>query len=311
MNKKNLKRIITPLFLALIILFFVFYLRDVDFSTITNIDISIPLLLIATVLSLSFRYLGVFIWRFILKKLGAKDLPKFNILANVYAKSWMGRYIPGTVTWIAGKIYFASQHGISKGRLGVSSLLEAGIQISATMSLSLLILGFDPRLDVFSVEIKLLLVVIGLSSLMLLWPPIFNRLLKLAYKILKRKQPSEEIHVKASLVLKSFGFYLIGSLVAGVSYYFLTASIYPEISPEAMLFIIGAFNLSSALGMATPFVPSGLGVRDGMQLVLLSVIMPKEIALAVTIFSRLWSALVDVIFYLVAAGYHNIKKLAK
>jgi uncharacterized membrane protein YbhN (UPF0104 family) len=59
--------------------------------------------------------------------------------------------------------------------------------------------------------------------------------------------------------------------------------------------------------MIAVFAPSGLGVRDGIQLVLLSLIFPNEIALAITIFSRLWSAAVDVLFYLVAELTYRLK----
>jgi len=306
--KKFAKKLITPIVVLLIIIFFVLYLRDIDYSTFGLLHLSWPLLVLATVISLAFRYWGVYIWKSILKDLGAKNLPPFTTLSNVYAKAWMGRYIPGSVTWIASKIFMANKLGISKSRLAVSSLLEAGMQIVATMSVSLLILGFDPRLDVIPHTTKALMATIAVVLLVMLFPPILNRLLNVVYRIVKKKTGGQELRTNMRAVTRSYLLYAIGTLIMGSMYYFLTLALYPEITPDSYLYLVGAFSLAGALGMATPFVPSGLGVRDGAQLILLSIIMPKEIALAITIFSRLWSAIIDVGFYIIAHGIYRAKE---
>lgn len=304
----KLKPFMAPLFVVLIILFFALYLKDIDYRAFSDLRFSPLPLLAATVISLAFRYWGVFIWRTILSDLGARKLPSFLVLSDVYAKAWMGRYIPGTVTWIAGKIYMANKLGISKSRLTVSAILEAGVQIVATLSLSLFILSLDSRLDVITTEMKLLLVLLAAVSVFMLLPPILNRLLSFVFRLVRKKAAYDELRTNGKATFRSYLLYVIGALIAGGSYYLLTASLYPQIDLGAYWYIVGAFTLAGALGMATPLVPSGLGVRDGVQLVLLSLIMPKEIALAVTVFSRLWSALIDVLFYLVSRiAYRYLK----
>ena len=301
-------KFLMPVFLILVVVFFALYLRDIDYSVFKELRINWVLLLIATIISLGFRYWGVFIWRFILKDLGANNLPRFSLLTHVYAKAWMGRYIPGTVTWIASKIYLANKLGISKSRLAVSSLLEGGMQIVASMAVALLILGIDPRLDVISPQIKLVMILIAVCALVVLYPPIFNTLLRKAYSIIRRRRAYDELRTNGKATIRSFILYALGAILVGSSYYFLTASLYEGTDGSMYWYIVGAFTLAGALGMATPFVPSGLGVRDGAQLVLLSLIMPKEIALAITVFSRLWSALVDVLFYVFAELVHRLHK---
>lgn len=295
------KKLLMPAFLILIVVFFALYLQDIDYSAFNKLRIDWPLLFVASLISLAFRYWGVLIWKFILKDLGARNLPPFSTLSQVYAKAWMGRYVPGTITWIASKIYLANKLGISKSRLAVSSLLEGGMQIVASMSVALLILGVDPRLDVISPEIKLVMILIAASAVVILYPPVFNFALRKAYSLVRRRKAYDELRTNGKATIRSFLLYSLGALLAGSSYYFLSASLYEGTDISMYWYIVGAFTLAGALGMATPFVPSGLGVRDGAQLVLLSLIMPKEVALAITVFSRLWSALVDVIFYVVAA----------
>ncbi len=297
---RRFKRFTAPIFILLIVLFFVLYLKDIDYRAFSDLQFAWFPLIIASLIALAFRYWGVFIWRTILSDLGAKQLPAFSALSDVYAKAWMARYIPGTITWIASKVYLANKLGISKSRLTVSSLLEGGVQIVATLSLSLFILALDPRLDVISREVKIFLVLLAVGSLVALLPPVLNRCLAAVFTYVRKKAPYGELRTNGKATLRSYLLYVIGAFIAGSSYYLLSVALYPSIGPESYWFIVGAFTLSGALGMATPFVPSGLGVRDGVQLVLLSLIMPKEIALAITVFSRLWSAVIDVVFYLTA-----------
>lgn len=127
--RKIPRRVISLIFLACVVVFFALYLRSIDWQRLSHLHFSWGYLVAATVSATVSRYWGVLIWRYILRDLGATDLPDFVTMADVYAKSWLGRYIPGTVTWIAGKVYMASAHRISKSRLAVSSLLEGGTQI--------------------------------------------------------------------------------------------------------------------------------------------------------------------------------------
>src|SRR5690606_15773151 len=114
---------------------------------------------IATLLAMAFRYWGAFIWLAILRTLGATRLRQnLSQLLHVYAKSWLGRYIPGTAPWILGKIYFASKLGVSKNKLAVSSLLEGGLQIIVTLVIAVGILLLDPKVDsVITAELKVLM----------------------------------------------------------------------------------------------------------------------------------------------------------
>ncbi len=309
LNKKQLVLIVRIALVVLIVGFFYIYLRGIDYDQLSNLSFNPPLLALSAFFSLLFRYWGVFIWRMILHDLGSKELPPFRHLSAIYAKSWMARYIPGTVTWIAGKIFLARDLGISKSRLAVASLVEAGIQIVALGSVSIVILSLDSRIDEKVNSTLQLLVLAGTFLLMLvLLPPVFNQVIRRAFKLIRRKDAYDELATNGKATARSFVLYALGSLLAGLSYVFLAAAIWPETQYSDFLYIVGAINLAGVLGMATPFVPSGLGVRDASQLLLLSAIFPKEIALAITVLSRLWTALVDVLFFFLATMLDNKRK---
>jgi uncharacterized membrane protein YbhN (UPF0104 family) len=295
-----LRRFVTWLFLALVVLFLVLYLRTIDWDSVRAIRPNWWFVGIATVVSLLFRYLGVYVWRGILRDLGTTELPAFSVMADVYATSWMGRYIPGTVTWIAGKVYMASAWGVSKSRLAVASLLEGGVQVAALTFVSFLLLGFDKRFDVLSGGAKGLLLLLGVAVLVVLIPAVFNRLFKLAFRILRRGTPHSDLHINERAVSRAFILYAIGGFLSGGSCFLIAKAAMPDLGWNTYLYVVGSFSLATVAGMAAPFAPSGLGIRDGIQLVLLTAIMPKEIALVATVFIRLWTVVADVIFFAIA-----------
>ncbi|HSX42966.1 MAG TPA: lysylphosphatidylglycerol synthase domain-containing protein [Candidatus Saccharimonadales bacterium] len=288
---------IAPIFYALLVLFLALYLHSIDFAKLRHLDLNWWYLVLASVLALITRYMGTYIWFVILRTLGARDLHLQKQLIYVYAKAWMGRYIPGTAPWILGKIYFASQHGISKQKLGVSSLLEGGLQIVTMLVFALALLVFDKRLDVLSVSFKALMIGVAVAGIIILIPAIFNRLITLAYKLLRHKELPAEHLATPRTILSGSSLYLVTAVVNGLSLFFIAKGVDPGLSYGNIAFAMGAASLAGAASMLALFAPSGLGVREGIQLVLFALIMPKELALAVTVITRLWSVGVDVLFF--------------
>lgn len=239
----------------------------------------------------------MYIWVSLLRGLGATELKATWQLAYVYAKAWMGRYIPGTAPWILGKIFFASQQGISKNKLAVSSMLEGGLQVVATLAVAFAMLLIDARLDVVSPELKIVMVAVLAGCIIAIIPSVFNRLVLMAYKLVRPHKQFPVEHLAHGRIIAWGAFlYIFSAILSGLAAFFAAKTVYPELGYDDMLFVMGASNLAGALGMVAFFAPSGIGVREGILLVLLSLVMPKEIALLVTIISRLWAVLVDFLF---------------
>ncbi|HSX06285.1 MAG TPA: lysylphosphatidylglycerol synthase domain-containing protein [Candidatus Saccharimonadia bacterium] len=310
--RKIAARAVPLIFYSLLVLFLVLYLHSVDFSKLAHVHLSWWYLLLASILGVIKNYVGTFTWFVILKSLGAQELHLQKQLIYVYAKAWMGRYIPGTAPWILGKIYFAAQHGIPKQKLAVSSLLEGGLQIVTMLVFSLSLLIFDKRLDVLGDSFKVLMAVVGIIGIFVLIPTIFNRLVSLAYRTLKHKELEAEHLATGKTVSRGTMLYLADAVINGLSLFFIAKAIDPSLAYHNMVFAMGAGSLAGAASMLAVFAPSGLGVREGIQLVLFSLIMPKELALAVTIITRLWSVGIDVIFFglsRVIAGKSPVRQL--
>lgn len=287
------------LFYVAIAIAFGFFLWQVDWASLTQTDVGWGWLLGATVLALAFRYLGVVVWKVVLTRLGARDLPRLRVLADIYAKAWLARYIPGTVPWIAGKIYLAAQHGVAKSKLAVSTLVEAAAQVVAVGAVSLALLAIDPRVGEISPALRWVVTLGALAGFVAMTPPVFNRILALGFRVLRR---GAVVMVTWPVVRDSLALYGGGALVSGVAYALVMKSVVPEISAADLLFLVGAFGFAGVVGMLTPLVPSGLGTRDATQLVLLLIILPAPTAALVVLVSRVWSAAVDVLFWAFAVA---------
>lgn len=305
MNKKRLLKIIAPVFYVLLIIFFVLYIKSINFSQLRGAQFNWWYILLSIIFGLGFRYLGTYIWIVILRGLGAKDVRFSASLIYVYAKSWLGRYIPGTAPWILGKIYFASKYGISKDKLAVSSLLEGALQIVVLLILSFALLVFDPRLNVINGDFRFLMILILIVSIVCLIPPIFNFFVATAYKIIRRKKLEKEHYANTNIIVRGAALYMVGAIINGFALYFTAKGVYGPLAFHQVLFVMGVGTLASAVSMLAIFAPSGIGVREGIQLTLLSLIMPPSFALIITVFTRIISIITDLIFFGLARLSHR------
>jgi hypothetical protein len=302
-----MRRAITVAFYLAFAVFTIWYVRQLDLTSLSEITIRYGELAIATGLALLFRYCGVLIWLQVLSGLGVTTGSGKVDLAYVYAKSWLGRYLPGKVTWIFGKIYFASEHGISKRKLAVGSVFEAALQTFVTLFLSLLLLSVDIRLDVFSPGQKAAMLLASAALLATMMPAVFNRVMALTIWTTGRQPLAPDDRVGYRTLLRGFTLYAVGFFLSGASYFFFTRAIDSSVGFEHFAFLVGVFNLAGAIGILSLFAPSGLGVREGIQLLLLPLVIPAEIALVVTVAARIWSIAVDGLFVLIAWLHRRLR----
>ncbi len=296
----TLRTSISLIFYALVIVFFGFYLRDLEFAALAQLEVRWSLLALGIVLGVLQRMLFPLVWVVILRSMGAvvRDYAEYNF---VYAKAWLGRYIPGKVAMIAARIYFAERLGASRAMIAVSTLLEIGVQllVAAVVGVAAIAsLGsvFD-AIRQYAVATYLL---IGVLAFLLL-PPVFNVLLRLAYRILHRHDPGDPPHVRTATVAKGIVGFLGVSVAIGLYVNVMTAAVAPQLL-EHYVFIWGMYSLAGALGMVFVFAPSGLGVREAIQLPLLCLLIPKETAVAIVVLIRLAETSVDLGFYGLSAA---------
>ena len=295
-SRKVLLKAVPWVFYALIAVFAFYYLKGIDWASLASVEINWWWMAAATVASIAVRYWFAGIWMFLLRSLNANLAGQRNELFLVYAKSWLGRYIPGGATWILGKIYFATKLGISKAKLGISSFLEGALQIIVVLISASAMLAVDPHVQNLGRGwVWLLLLAAGLG-LIAVYPAVFNRLIQFGYGRIRKTKLDDEHLPNNATIGKGILAFLVSSVLSGLSFYFVAAAVAPDLGWQSLAFVIGASNLASALSMLAVFAPAGLGVREGIQLSMLLLVMSPEQALVATVLMRLWSIVMDALF---------------
>jgi branched-subunit amino acid transport protein len=116
---------------------------------------------------------------------------------------------------------------------------------------------------------------------------IFNRILGLL-----RREPVA-IPISYSEILCILGVCVLSWVAGGIGFYFFMDGVFP-VSSKYFLFLTGALAFSSTLGLIALFAPSGLGVREGALVYLLSFIMPGSVAVIISILSRIWMTFIEI-----------------
>ncbi|MCK5761040.1 MAG: flippase-like domain-containing protein, partial [Candidatus Delongbacteria bacterium] len=267
-NEKFIK--VVKLLLLALVLFFVVKNVVNNFSNIKDIDLSnlnygyvLPALLV-TIVSL---FIPVFAWKYLLGTLGS-DL-KISKAMRIWFISNLGRYIPGKVWQISGLIVLSSKEGVSKK---VSSISVIYSQIVANLiGLSLGIFLFVKDEEKTTHTLMLVGVLIALAIL----PFIINKLAILALSILKK--PKETFEVSYGKFIIYVFMQLVNWLVMGLAFV-LFINIFTELSiieNSVSLFIL---PISWTLGLLAIFAPGGIGVREGIMTVYLSMFISPGLA---------------------------------
>lgn len=303
-----MKRLLGFSFYLLVAVFLVLYAQSLDLSGLQDLDLNIGFLALATLLALFARFWFARIWAFFLSSLGVELTAASRRELNlVYAKAWLGRYVPGSVVWVAGKIYFASKLGISKTKLAVASFLEALIQLATTLLLAVLLISLDPmtrELAGSSFWLLLLLLVVGIVALV---PAVFSRYAGFGYRLIKKEPLDPENLPTAKTMLQASLRFSLSALVSGLAFYFVLLAVAPGLGFGNLFYVLALTAIANALSMIAVFAPAGVGVREGVLIAGLSLIVTPAVALIAALLMRLLSIFWDGLFFGIAKALQAAK----
>jgi uncharacterized membrane protein YbhN (UPF0104 family) len=231
------------------------------------------------------------IWHLLTVSNGAHiPLPK-AMAAWFYSQ--LGKYVPGKVFLYLGRVHLYTREGRGAGPITVAFGVEFVGNLAAAVLTVLLaaITSEVPALD----DYRWLLLIALVAFLIALHPRFMGWAIKLAARALRR-QPFQ-IDLSYRQILGYVFLYFVNWLLFGVALYVFIRSFY-SLELSSILYLSGAFSLSSVIGILALFAPSGLGVREGILAIFLNQVMPTSVALVVSVASRLWITVAD----LAAAG---------
>lgn len=245
--------------------------------------------------SLAFAVISPYVtmlgWRRLLADLGSPL--HLAPAAGIFFVGQLGKYVPGSVWSLLAQMEMGARLGVPRRRAGVAGLVLIGLSV---LTGGLVGLPAVPALFGRTGEGYpwWLVGVAALLAVVLLAPPVLNRLIALGLRLLRREPLEHDLSGRAILVATSW--FVAAWVSMGASVWWIARSVAPTTADGGQLALlsISGFVLGATLGMVSFLVPAGVGIRDGVLLVLLSTVMPTSAAFAVAVLARFLSVVIDV-----------------
>ncbi|HET6370464.1 MAG TPA: lysylphosphatidylglycerol synthase domain-containing protein, partial [Nitrospiria bacterium] len=213
-------------------------------------------------------------------KLFGEDLPWVKSFKVLYI-SQMARFLPGGVWGYVGQVYLGGQEGIHRGKLVLASVghMALNVMSGVIIAAALVPVGtpWSPTWRSLSV------VLVGMGLAIALYSPAIRWL----GRRLGGNQGSQKSwsRIETASFLKLFLMYGAHWLLYGGAFWFFLDSL--QVS-DRLTFgeATGSLALAGVAGLITPFVPGGLGVREGVLAFLLKPSLGASGAAAVSLLSR-------------------------
>lgn len=225
-----------------------------------------------TLLALSFLlWLGSYLlfalgWKLVLQALGTRV--DWWRASRAWFVSQGLKYIPGSVVYVAGRVYMAHGEGVGGMGAAVGFALECLLALATALLVFVAVLPFglgsNLPLPLILAPLPVLAGVVVSVPLALRWAAARSAgkgIMPIGY---------------GPLVLLT-AFYVMTWFPAGLAAYLAFRSL-GQPFPLGFGQVLGIYTLSWAAGFVAFFAPGGLGVRDGMLIVLMSGLIPLPLA---------------------------------
>jgi len=228
---------------------------------------------------------------------------KYEKAVTSYLYSLLGKYIPGKVFMLAARLTCYKEEGAPLSKVTVCFFIENVCTLLAAALLFVVSLFFFPNELLGSYRWITFLLIAAFFAV--IHPRVINIVLKLIGKLVKKPL---EIPMKYSQMLKAVLLFVGNWLIIGAGFYILASSVYPSLDLSQMLFCAGIWGVSAIIGILAIFAPSGLGVREGILVAGLMLIMPESDAVVIAVISRLWQTIPE---FVLAAGAFVFTRVRK
>lgn len=290
----SIKKLITFIIIILVFFFFGwFVLRNLAKVNWQEIKINIWVFIVSVLFFLCSSFIGSYAWYKNLSAMAQKINYWYGI--KVIALSQFGKYLPGKIWAIGGRVILAKKYGVRELESSATVLIEEISYFLSAMVLFLVSLGCY-RKEVIPSVVYLAFLFIPLS-LLFLHPKILQKILSFGARLGKMNLELKDLDLKR--VIYSYFLYFLSLLIQSTGFFFLIKSIHP-VSFNSFFGIIGAYSLAWALSFIIIFIPAGLGIREGILVFFLKFFIPLPMATLISIFSRLWVTLGEVLLFLIA-----------
>jgi len=247
-------------------------------------------LLFSTLLFVASYFIQIWAWYLITLKLGIAV--SFSETVTSWFYSQLGKYLPGKVWLLLGRLYFYESKGKPRREVSIALYFEIVTMLLAGGLLfwgSLLFVRKLP-LDVLN-EWYWWVGLVFILAFLFLHPRVLEKIFNRIFFRVQNTPLIFSIHY--SEILWVLFICILSWVVGGVGFYLFVGAVFP-VSVHHVLFITGTLAGSNIAGLLAVFAPVGFGVREGALVYLLSFIMPASVAVIVSILTRLWMTVIEI-----------------
>jgi uncharacterized membrane protein YbhN (UPF0104 family) len=212
---------------------------------------------------------------------------------RVHLISWLMKYIPGQAGSFLTKMSWARRKGIAKSTVASSFLYENILLIFASVLPTVPIVAWVVGEKLFqnlSVMAPLILVVAPL--LFVLNTKLFYGSINRGLNKIGRAPIPENLFIAPRSFFNFQAQFLLPRVLNGAGFVCIAASLL-EVTPGMYVPLAAMYVFAGIIGFLAILVPSGLGVREAVLVLLLSAYFPTEQAAAVAIAARFYATIAD------------------
>jgi hypothetical protein len=251
----------------------------------------LPLLLTSVILVWCGFISAIFVWRSLLSSYG--EYVPFPDAYRIYFQANLGKYLPGKIWQLAGTVLLCGELGIGAGKSLAATLYNSAAAILT--GLAILFAVLPGKVGGAGNELVWYLVTALGLFLFVAFPGALTFGVNRALRMLGKEEIKERIS-RRDLVGSLIG-YLFSWCVFGLSFHILMRFLGLG---EGLSFLetTGIFSGSVSIGFLAFFSPGGIGVREGIMVLLLKETYPVSTAVFVSLVTRLWITAVELLGFL-------------
>jgi len=237
-------------------------------------------LLLALVCTLANILLSAAAWRSVLADLGSTL--SLRATGHIFLVGQLGKYLPGSLWHVVAQVELAADHGVSRRRSASATVVHVVIVFATALLLG--VSGFALVPDLLPGGYTWLAFGV-VPLLLLLWPPVLNRVLLRVLALARR--PALEHTISFAGAFRTTAWALASWLAIGAQTLVLVSRVGDiALSPRLVVLGVTAFALAWCVGFVTFVSPAGAGAREAALVLMLSGVMSPGRALLVAVVSR-------------------------
>lgn len=261
--------------------------------SLNNIQINKLSLVISFFVLIIYFFLYANGWLLILRYLKV-DL-EFNAALKIFFYSQPGKYLPGKIWSFLGQAYFAEKYGVSKIKIFYSNLLMTLLSMLAGLAIFIVASIFEKDFKIN--DYFYLLLPLVMTLLFFLHPKIFKYLITTVLKFFNKTTPN--IDLTFQQMVSVFIYVMLMWFVIGVGFHFLVNS-FTILSYTKMPILVGSLSIAGSIGIISFITPGGIGVREGILVLLLSNILTMPMAVLASLSCRVWLITGELVLLVIA-----------